>query len=194
MPQKSREIQGLRIEPVTKTHWRDLESLFGERGACGGCWCMSWRLLKKDFDAQKGEGNKAALKKMVTAGKTPGLIAYINDEPIGWISVAPREEFARLDKARSLKPIDDQPVWSVVCFFVAKQHRRQGVGVELLKGAIEYVRKLGGKIVEGYPSVPKGELPDPFIYTGTLSGFLRAGFKEVARPSDSRAIVRCEVS
>jgi GNAT superfamily N-acetyltransferase len=151
---------------------------------------MAWRLTRKQFDEQKGEKNKRAFKRIVDAGHVPGILAYANGEPIGWCSVAPREEFVRLETARSLKRLDDQPVWSVVCLFVAKPYRRAGVSVALLKAAAEYCKKQGVKIVEGYPVEPGQKLPDPFVWTGLVSAFRRAGYKEVARPSATRAIMR----
>jgi GNAT superfamily N-acetyltransferase len=86
--------------------------------------------------------------------------------------------------------VDESDVWSVTCFFVARQARRQGITVELLKAAIEYVRSQGGNIVEGYPVETKQEMPAPFIYTGTATAFREAGFVEVARRSDTRPIMR----
>lgn len=168
-----------------------MESLFGKRGACGGCWCMSWRLKRADFERGKGSKNKKALKNLVTKGKPPGIIAYEKDKPIGWCSVAPREDFVFLGNSRVLAPIDEAPVWSVSCLFVEKQHRSKGVSVELLKAAVEYVGKRGGKIIEGYPVVPyTDKMPDAFAWTGTVAAFKNAGFREAARRSKSRPIMR----
>ncbi len=166
-------------------------NLFGDRGACGGCWCMWWRLTRSEFNRIKGEGNKKALKKILDAGEIPGILAYMGKEPIGWCSVAPREAFSVLERSRILKRVDEKPVWSVVCFFVAKPFRYKGVTVALLKAAIEYVKKQGGKIVEGYPVDPKtGKFPDVFANTGLVSAFFQAGFKEVTRRSKTRPIMR----
>ena len=180
------------FKPVTKALWPDLVQLFGERGACGGCWCMHWRLTNQEFDAGKGAVNQRALKKIIDSGEVPGLIAYRDSQPVGWCSVAPRERFSRLARARTLKPIDDKPVWSVVCLFVLKSHRKQGVSVRLLKAAADYVKSQGGKIIEGYPYDPKAgdKWADPFVYTGLVGAFKKAGFREVARPSATRAIMR----
>ena len=103
---------------LTPERWTDFEELFGERGAAGGCWCMWWRLTQREFDAQKGEGNRRAMKAIVDSGRVPGVLAYHEGQPVGWCSVAPREEFPRLGRSRILKPVDDEPVWSVVCFFI----------------------------------------------------------------------------
>jgi GNAT superfamily N-acetyltransferase len=152
---------------------------------------MWWRLGRSEFNQQKGEGNKKALKKIVDAGETPGIIAYAEGEPIGWCSFGPREVFPTLEHSRLLKRVDNKKVWSVVCFFIAKQFRHRGVTLELLESIIEHVRRQGCKIVEGYPTEPKtGKTPDVFAYTGLASAFRKAGFTEVARRSDSRPIVR----
>ncbi|MGD8779251.1 MAG: GNAT family N-acetyltransferase [Ignavibacteria bacterium] len=196
-----REITKLKFKELTKSTWNDFEKLFGERGACGGCWCMYWRLRKKDFEAQKGESNKVVMKDLVEQKEMIGLIAYLNKEPIGWCSVAPRENFIRLANSRVLKPVDDKPVWSIVCFFIDKEYRKQGYSVELLKGVIEFCQKLSeaqsrsaGKeavILEGYPTEPYNEnIPPAFAWTGLPSAFIKAGFKEIARRSKARPIMR----
>jgi GNAT superfamily N-acetyltransferase len=191
MCSKSDPLVELTFQPVTPDRWRDVEKLFGERGACAGCWCMYWRMKRSDFDAKRGQGTKRALKKLVTQERVPGLLAYAEGEPIGWCSVAPREEFPVLENSRILKRVDDKPVWSVVCFFVARPHRRKGITVELLKAAVEYAGRCGAKIIEGYPVEPKKDNVAPvFVYTGIASAFRRAGFQEVARRSETRPIMR----
>ncbi len=181
----------LKFQQVTPKLWNDLVELFGPRGACGGCWCMFWRLTHAEWEKQKGEKNRKALKKLIDSGEVPGILAYANGKPVGWCSVAPRERFIRLENSRVLKRVDDKPVWSVVCFFIAKEFRRSGVTVALLKAAVEYARKKGAKILEGYPVEPKkGKMPDVFAYTGLASAFRQAGFKEVLRRSETRPIMR----
>ena len=156
---------------------------------------MSWRLCRSDFVRQRGEMNRKEFKRLVDSGKVPGILAYSQGQPIGWCAVAPREAFPRLERSRILSRVDDKPVWSVVCFFVAKPFRCKGVSVRLLSAAVDYVRKQGGKIVEGYPVEPrKGwRSPDPFVYTGLASAFRRAGFVEVIRRSDTRPVMRYEL-
>jgi GNAT superfamily N-acetyltransferase len=190
---KSEKTVGLKLSfhPLTLNRWRDLEELFGERGACGGCWCMWWRLSRSEFEQGKGKKNKAALKRIVRSGEVPGILAYVEGRPIAWCSVGPRETFSALERSRVLKRIDDKPVWSVVCLFVDKASRKKGVSVEILKAAIEYAKKKGAKIVEGYPIEPKrGRWPDAFVWTGVPSAYLKAGFKEVHRGSSTRPIMR----
>ncbi len=191
MPFGDAEISGLEFHPLTAERWVDLEKLFGQHGASGGCWCMWWRLTRSEFMRQRGEMNKKALKSIVDSGKVPGILAYVKGEPIGWCAVAPRETFPKLERSRILKRVDDKRVWSVVCFFVAKAFRRKGISVELLKAAVDYVGRQGGKIVEGYPVEPKKEwTPDPFAYTGLASAFRKVGFVEVIRRSETRPIMR----
>jgi len=184
-------ISDLEFYPLTPERWTDLEKLFGEKGACGGCWCMWWRLKRSQFEHQKGEGNKKALKKIVDSSQIPGILAYTNSQPIAWCSVAPRETYPVLERSRTLKRVDDEPVWSIVCFFVAKSFRRKGVTTKLLRAAVEYVKKQDGKIIEGYPVEPKkAQIPDAFAYTGLVSTFRRVGFVEVLRRSETRPIMR----
>ena len=187
----------LEIHPVTPERWRDLEMLFkggaipGDSLAGGGCWCMEWRLRPSQWAKQLGEANRKAMKRIVASGEIPGLLAYVNGEPVGWCSVAPRDRFARLERSRKLKRVDDQPVWSVVCFFVAEPFRGQGLMVKLLRAAIDYTRDLGSMIVEGYPVEPLiAKLSGASGFTGIVSAFREAGFVEVARRSARQPIMR----
>jgi GNAT superfamily N-acetyltransferase len=155
---------------------------------------MLWRLSRSDFEQQKGDSNKAAMKRIVESGETPGILAYVRGQPVGWCAVAPRMSYPSLERSRILKRIDDQPVWSISCFFVAKPFRRNGVSVALLKAVVEYVRKRGGKVIEGYPVEPRSEtMPDVFAWTGIVAAFKKVGFKEHARRSETRPIMRYEV-
>lgn len=177
--------------PLTPDRWHDLEALFGERGAYGGCWCMWWRISRSQFEKQGNQGNREALCAIVDAGEIPGLLAYAGGQPVGWCSVAPREVFLSLERSRTLKRVNDQPVWSVVCFFIAKPYRGQGLMVKLLEAAIAYAREHGAAVVEGYPIDPRDrELAPVSSFTGILSAFTEAGFVEVARRSERRPIMR----
>jgi GNAT superfamily N-acetyltransferase len=152
---------------------------------------MWWRLSRSEFARLKGEGNRKALKEIVDSAQIPGILAYVNENPVGWCSVAPRESFPALERSRVLKKIDGKPVWSIVCFYVAKQFGHKGLTIALSKAAISYTRRQGGKILEGYPVESKtGRTPDPFAYTGLVSSFRKAGFVEVARRSNARPIMR----
>jgi GNAT superfamily N-acetyltransferase len=185
-------MSALTCQPVTPDRWSDFETLFGRNGACGGCWCMLWRLPRKQYDNQKGDGNRAAMKTLVESGEEPGLLAYCEGQAVGWCALAPRANYPALERSRVLKPVDEKPVWSVSCLFVHRKFRKQGIATELLRAATEHVRGQGGKILEGYPVEPRGEKPIPaaFAWTGIPGAFLAAGFREVARRSETRPIMR----
>jgi GNAT superfamily N-acetyltransferase len=151
---------------------------------------MSWRLPRSQFDRQKGEGNKQALRSIVDSGETPGILAFAGNQPIAWCAMGPRESYPALERSRVLKRIDEETVWSVVCFFVAKSFRRKGVTVPLLKAAVDYAKEHGAKIIEGYPVECEKPLPVAFVWTGLTSTFLKAGFVEAARRSKTRPIMR----
>jgi GNAT superfamily N-acetyltransferase len=184
----------LAVHPLSADRWRDLETLFGPKGAYGGCWCMFFRLPRAEWTAGCGDDNKAAFRRIVRRGDEPGLLAYDGKTPIGWCAIAPRAEYGGLARSRILKPLDDKPVWSVTCFYVARAARRKGVTVALLKAAAKFVAGKGGSWLEGYPAEPaSGAWPDAYAYHGTVSAFTQAGFVEVARPSKTRAIMRRRV-
>src|SRR5215471_2630630 len=189
MPWKGKDMStqpasllNLEFQPVTSARWQDLETLFGKNGAYGNCWCMWWRMPRSEFDKQSGEVKKQELNTIVTSDEIPGILAYADGLPVAWCSVAPREAFPVLERSRTLKRVDDEPVWSIVCFFVAKPFRRQGLMVRLLQAAVEYAKENGAHIVEGYPIEPKhANLPDVSSFTGITSAFAQAGFVEVLR-------------
>jgi GNAT superfamily N-acetyltransferase len=180
----------LQFAAATPERWPDIERLFGPRGACAGCWCMFWRLPRSEWNAGKGAGNKKKMKSIVSAGREPGVIAYADGEPIGWCAIAPREQYSGLERSRVLARVDDEPVWSVTCLFVARAFRNRGVSVRLLKEAVRFARARGARIVEGYPVEPEGRTADAFAWTGLASAFLRAGFRETLRRSKTRPIMR----
>ncbi len=181
----------LTFKPLTQSTWNDFVDLFGERGACGGCWCMAWRQSQAEYRIKKGDKNKKAMKQLVMKGKQLGIIAYDGDIPIGWCAVAPREDFTRLAASRVLKPIDDQPVWSIPCFFLRKEYRRRGLSSKIIKGVISFCKKKKVPILEAYPIIPYSQnMPAAFAWTGMLTAFTKAGFQEEKRWSKSRPIVR----
>ena len=185
-------LAALRFEPLTPKNWGKFEELFGSKGACGNCWCMSFRLSKADFEEGKSnEGNKEAKRALVNAGKPTGLLAFYEELPIAWCAFAPREDFVKLSKSRVHKPIDEQQVWSVPCTFIAKDFRRMGVSVALLQGLTRYAKEQGVAIIEAYPTIPTQEkLPDAFAWIGLYKSFERAGFEIVDQTSKSRPMVR----
>ncbi len=191
MPAESATPLALEFHPVTPERWQDLETLFGKNGAYGGCWCMWWRISRSEFGKQVNQGNREALKAIVDSGEVPGLLAYGGDQPLAWCSVAPREAFPSLERSRTLKRIDDEPIWSIVCFFVARPYRHQGLMVKLLRAAIVYAKEHDVKIVEGYPVEPgQTSIPPVSSFTGIVSAFKEVGFVEVLRRSERRPIMR----
>ncbi|HKV44976.1 MAG TPA: GNAT family N-acetyltransferase [bacterium] len=153
---------------------------------------MWWKLTRSEFARQTGQGNRRAFRRLVASGEIPGLLAYHRGTPVGWCAVGPREAYPVLDRSRVLGRVDAQAVWSVVCFFVARPFRRQGVTVALLRAAIASAKRRGAAAVEGYPVAPRSEkMPDVFAFTGLVPAFRKAGFVEVARRSPTRPIMRC---
>jgi GNAT superfamily N-acetyltransferase len=195
MARKQVSNPSLQFHPLTPERWDDFAELFGERGACGGCWCMVWRLKRSEFEQNKGAGNREAMHALIQTGPPPGILAYAGERAVGWCAVAPRAVYPALARSRVLKPLDALPVWSVTCLFVARDQRKQGVSVQLLRAAIDFVREQGGEVVEGYPIEPRTEdVPAVFAWTGLISAFTQAGFHECARGSPTRPIMRFEIS
>lgn len=184
----------LHYYPATPNRWKDIENLFGERGACGGCWCMTWRQSASDFSANKGDKNRAKFRSIVKKGAEPGVLAYDGDEPVGWCAVAPRDQFPRLENSRVWARVDDQPVWSITCLFVKKGFRNKGLSSKLIEAATKLAKKQGAKIVEAYPQDLKGKrLPDAFVWTGLAGAFVKAGFDEAVRRSEQKPIMRKKI-
>jgi GNAT superfamily N-acetyltransferase len=185
-------LKELTVEPLTKDNWGKFEELFGEKGACGNCWCMYYRLPKPEFvEGKHNGGNKNKKKELVWNSKPTGILCCYEGQAIGWCALAPRKDFVKLEKSRVHKPIDDKPVWSIPCFFIHKDFRRLGISVVMLKGIIAYAKKNKIKILEAYPTIPtQDKLPDSFLWIGLYKSFERAGFKIVDRTSKNRPMVR----
>jgi len=184
----------LKFEPLSTSNWEKFEILMGEKGGCGNCWCMYFRLPYKTFQANKPDGNKKIMKQLVNKGMPQGLIASLNNEPVGWIAMAPREDYLKIENSRVFKRIDDNPVWSITCFFIRKEFRHKGLSLQLIKGAIGFARKKKIKTLEAYPAIPYAEkVPHPFLWVGVLSSFVKNGFKIVRQHSKSRAMVRFDL-
>ena len=189
-PQKRR----LEILPLTRERWDDFVQLFGPRGACGGCWCMTPRLPRAVYERQKGAGNKKAMRRLVERGAEPGLLAYVGGEPVGWCALGPREDFPPLARSRVAKRIDERPAWSIVCLYIRPDQRGRGLSARIIEAAAAHARSRGAELLEAYPVEPrKKPMPAVFAWTGIASAFLRAGFEEVARRSPTRPYLRREL-
>ena len=185
----------LEIHPLEKQRWKDLETLFDGRGGSQvrGCWCMYYRRsgrADKPADTTYAQFNKCALKALVDNGIAPGLIGYRDGRPIAWVSLGPREDYAKLARSSVMKPVDDKPVWSVVCFYTAKEVRGEHLAEAMLKGAIAYARSHGARLIEAYPVDKAARGSDDSMWFGAKSMYDRAGFVEVARRKPTRPVVR----
>lgn len=183
------------VRPATAARWPDVEAVFAGRGCsvARGCWCAAYRHSGAQAappNTTRARANRAELKALVDDGEVPGLIAYRGKVPVGWIAVGPREQFAKLKRSPVMKAVDDQPVWSVVCFVVPAEHRGQGVAAALLDGAITYARKQGARLIEAYPVDKPTRSRDDAMWFGAKSMYDRAGFTEVARRKPARPVVR----
>jgi GNAT superfamily N-acetyltransferase len=189
----------MKVLPATPDRWRDVEAIFGARGCsqARGCWCMAYRHSGAPQALPPGttraQANRAALKRLVNARRVPGLIGYRGGLPVGWISIGPREEYAKLARSPVMKPVDDRPVWSVICFVVPAEYRGQGVARALLAGAIDYAKRQGAQLLEAYPFDRPGRSADENMWFGTKSMYDAAGFSEVARRKPQRPVVRLKV-
>jgi GNAT superfamily N-acetyltransferase len=186
----------LTVRPLTPERWADWEAVFGAPGCsvARGCACMYYRLSGSPPATPKGatrpEVNRRSFKALVDGGAFTGLIGYRGDEPVGWISVAPREQYAKLQRSPVMKPVDAQPVWSIVCFVVPSAHRGQGVARALLEGAVAYGRRHGWQLLEAYPVDKPGPRSDDSMWFGARSMFDAAGFEEVACRKPGRPVMR----
>lgn len=187
----------LRVEPVTPDRWDDLLRLFGPNGAYSNCWCSFFRQTGREFSAgctNRGAGNRSLLRTLVRDGRVPGLLAYRDDEPVGWVSVAPRTEFGRVLRSpiTKLPPDagDEGTTWSIVCLYVPRANRRQGVARALIAGAVDWARAQGATTLEGYPYDTRGQRHDSAsLYVGTVDLFAASGFVEIARRIESRPVM-----
>jgi GNAT superfamily N-acetyltransferase len=182
----------LEIHPLSPDRMGDLAELFGRGGDPKWCWCAYFRVRGMSWQNSTPAGNRAVLEQAVdndaATGRAPGLVAYRDGRAVGWVSLAPREEFERLEHSTLLRRVDDRPVWSIVCFVVGRSERGQGVASTLLEAAVAYARDHGATLLEAYP-IDTGErrVPAANAYHGTLSMFERAGFRVVERRQFNRA-------
>jgi len=180
----------LTVHPLTPDRWPALEHLFGEKGACNGCWCMYWR-IGATYRKLPREKNKEAFRRIVAAGPPPGLLAFEGDLAVGWCQLTPRDDLAWLDRNWRLKRLDQTPVWSISCLYVRIGYRRQGVTSALIAAAVDTARRAGAPAIEAYPL--DADRSPSATGTGYASTFRRAGFKVVARHAAARPIVRLDL-
>jgi GNAT superfamily N-acetyltransferase len=185
----------LEIHPLTRDRWDDLVTVFDRPGDPRGCWCMFYRVRGREFTELWGAGARAAFQEVVEDGPPPGLLAYRDRAPVGWCAVAPREAYRRVRNSPVLKPLDDAGgVWSVVCFYVVRGERGNGVAAALLEAAVAFAAEQGASMVEGYPKDTDGSRRSANeLFVGSRSMFAAAGFAEAERRSPTRPIMRLEL-
>ncbi len=177
------------IRPLTPELWPALEDLFGKGGASNGCWCMYWR-IGSEYHKRDRSKNRSAFRRIVKQGPPPGLLAFDGEKAVGWCQLTPRQDLAWLDHGKTFKRVDDVPVWSLSCFYVRRGYRKQGVMSALIAAAIQAARRAKAPALEAYPVDKKQPGSTTNVFTGTMSAFARAGFKEVARHASFRPIMR----
>jgi GNAT superfamily N-acetyltransferase len=183
----------IEIVPLTPARWPDVSALFDEGGDPRSCSCMFWRVRSKDWSFGSPAEAREGFHALVEADRdpAPGLLAYADGRPVGWVSVAPREDYQRLTNSRVRPKIDDTPAWSIVCFVVSRPARGQGLTTRLLDAAMDYATERGAHALEAYPvDVGEGRIPAAVGYTGLLSTFLAAGFAVVHEIDSPQATVR----
>lgn len=192
----------LECHPVTPDRWSDLVGLFGQHGACGGCWCMWWRESRREFDREKGERNRRHLHALVDAGPPPGLLGYLAASPVAWVALAPRAAYPVAGRSRIARLPSDETdagearenhVWLISCLFVHRRHRRRGIATTMIEHAVAYAATRGADAVDAVPVEPVSTLPDAFAFTGLPSSYRAAGFVEIARPGPRRPLFRYEL-
>lgn len=195
MPQPN--TSQVEFHPVTPDRFPNMELLFEHHGYPGQCWCMEWRMTSTVFSKTSKAGRKDAMKGLVEEGTPVGILGYLNGEVAGWCSIAPRETYWRLERSKTLKRVDAQPVWTVICFYVGKIARGQRFTLQLLHAAVDYAVSQGATIIEGYPIEPRKaengkQLGINGWYMGAISTFKMAGFHEAAVMPNGRVVMRLE--
>jgi ribosomal protein S18 acetylase RimI-like enzyme len=184
------------LKPLTIARWPDLEAIFNAKGCsvARGCWCMFYRRSGTHRPPSPGrtvaESNRLEHKALVEAREFTGLLGYRGKRPVGWVSFGPREGYKKLVRSPVMKPVDDQPVWSIICFVVPQEFRGAGVARALLDGAIAYAKKRGVRLLEAYPIDKGAPSRDDAMWFGAKSMYDAAGFEEVARRKPHRPVVR----
>ena len=186
-PLEKQAVSKLQFHPVTRERLADLARFSEQQGKFRYCSCMRWRMRSTEFQRSTREGRVAALEGLVRQGAPVGILAYSDGDPVGWCSIAPRQTYRALERYRALPRLDDAQVWSVVCFFVERHVRRQGITLGLLRAAVDYARSHGAKVIEGYPVEPGPRL---YAYMGSPSTFRRAGFRDVTPAGQDRLVMR----
>ncbi|MYY09298.1 GNAT family N-acetyltransferase [Streptomyces sp. SID4919] len=178
--------------PLAPGTWKDFERVMGSNGGARGCWCMHWRLPFKEWQAGAGDGNRDALRTRSAQRPPPGLVCYLDDEPVGWVGIGARPEYPRLRRSPVTKALDTAPVWVINCLFVRRDHRHRGLQTKMITAACGFAAENGQRTVEGFPvdPAPGRTAGADNAMTGIASAFRAAGFTEVARRRKDRPAMR----
>jgi GNAT superfamily N-acetyltransferase len=189
------------IVSIADAPWHDVQTVFGTRGDPSTCWCQFFKLTNAEWKTASRETCEPLLKQQVRDGDpAPGVLAYLDGEPVGWCAVEPRPNYLRLTHmkvlAGSTEPQDDPTVWAVTCFVVRVGFRKRGIGGALLAGAVNHARSGGARVVEGYPVDPtqRNRVSSADLYHGTVTLFQANGFREVSRPTPDRAVMHLDLT
>jgi len=193
MPGAAKSRSALKCRKLTRRDWPHIERLFGPRGACGGCWCMYWRVRSAgaDWKNRSGDTNRRAFRRLIEAGRVHGCLAFAGREPVGWLSMGPKREFAYFGRSRSVPGSEDARDWCINCFYIPAPWRAQGVATALLATAVDIARESGARLIEGYPLVPKkagAHAPAAFAWTGVPVLYERCRFERSPNPLGARVI------
>jgi GNAT superfamily N-acetyltransferase len=184
----------IEFAPASSERWPDIEAVIGACGDARHCWCAYWYRGNADYRAGRKDGsNRTWLESEIAGGAAPGVVAYREGRPVGWCGVGPRAAMGRLARSRNLAAVDGRPVWSITCFVVVKEARRQGLTRRLIAAAVAHAAAQGARVVEAYPLDLDRKAYPGELFVGTLRAFLAEGFVEVARRAPTRPIVRLEL-
>lgn len=186
------QADALTVRPLTAKDWPHISALFGDKGACGGCWCMYWRVQRggRTWDEMRGSNARDHFRALIESGKVHGLLAFEAGIPIGWVCVGPYDDFPRLETVRALKRERPAGTWSITCFYIPPRYRNSGIATRLLVAARDLAKKHNAKVVEGYPVIvhPGKQLPGAFAWTGVPRMFAKAGFRKLGNDKTPRHI------
>lgn len=165
--------------PVTPDRFEDFADVINPNRRASHCWCLSHRLRPKEIEQLGGGAREQAMRVLCEREHPPGVVAYRDGVPVGWCNIGARREIPRLDGSRLIRPVDDVPVWSIVCVVVRGGHRRQGVTTPLIEGAVAYAASHGAPAVEAHPVDPPGRMDTTMAFVGTRSMFEKVGFRVI---------------
>ncbi len=164
---------------MTADRFEDFADVINPNRRENHCWCLSHRLRTKDIEELGGGSREKAMRSLCERENPPGVVTYLDGVPVGWCNVGARTDIPRLAGSKLIRPVDDVPVWSVICLVVRSGHRRKGVTGQLIDGAVAYAASRGAPAVEAYPVDPDGRMDTTMAFVGTRSMFERAGFRVI---------------